>query len=89
VLTRPLEEGPLKGQAALVGALRGMDEGGRPLIEVGLRGGAHRQAVAMGDIKLAHLVYDPSTQAPRGRGEGKGSKAPPPRQRPGHGKRSE
>jgi ribosome maturation factor RimP len=89
VLTRPLEGGPLKGQAALVGALRGVDEEGRPQIEVALRGGAHQQAVAMGDIKLAHLVYDPSAQAPRGRGEGKGSKAPPPRQRPGHGKRSE
>ncbi|MCS6900166.1 MAG: ribosome maturation factor RimP [Polyangiaceae bacterium] len=89
VLTRPLGEGPLKGQKVLVGVLQGLDEGGNPLIEVAVRGGVHQEAVAMGDINEAHLVYDSAAKASRGRGEGKGSKAPSPRHRPGHGKKSE
>ncbi len=82
VLKKPLEAGALKGQAALEGVLR--DEGG-PQLEVARRGETHREPLVVGDIKQAHLVYDPKA-ASRGRSEGKGTS---PRRRPGHGKNSE
>jgi N utilization substance protein A len=77
VLRTPVSEGPLKGQSALVGRLRGADEGGGALLEVAIRGGVHRQALPTGDLKLAHLVYAPAAGATRGRAPAKGSKPAP------------
>lgn len=87
VLRTPLNVGPLKGQAALLGWLRGASEGGDPLLEVPVRGGTHQEAIPRGDIKLAHLVYDPAGGA-HGGGAKKNPKSPGKR-RQGQGKSSE
>lgn len=84
VLRTPLSEGPLKGQAALVGRLCGVNAEGKPLLEVPVRGGAHQEAISRGDIKLAHLIYDPVGGA-RG-GSAKKNPKSPGKRRQGQGK---
>jgi ribosome maturation factor RimP len=80
VLRQAVASGPLAGQGALVGILRGVAAAGGPgddtaaQIEVTTKAGAHVEGVRLESIKQGHLVYDPNAgrgqPGPHKRGKG-------------------